>query len=70
LEDRRKAWVHTLARTNDDMSRFGVMHPCGVGRSTEGDQKAQSQNRSEHICFIHRISCSGVATLPDNKTNV
>jgi hypothetical protein len=34
------AQVHTLAETNDDMSRFGVMHPCGVGRSTEGDQKA------------------------------
>jgi hypothetical protein len=40
LEDRRKAWVHTLAGRNDDMSRFGVMHPCGAGRSTEGDQKA------------------------------
>src|SRR5216684_1662235 len=25
LEDRRKAWVHTLAGTNNDMSRFGVM---------------------------------------------
>ena len=44
LEDRRKAWVHTLAGTNGDMSRFGVMHPCGVGRSTEGDQKAEGQN--------------------------
>jgi hypothetical protein len=40
LEDRRKAWLHSLAGTNDDMSRFGVMHPCGVGRCTEGDQKA------------------------------
>src|SRR5713226_3648033 len=71
LEDRRKAWVHTLAGTTDDMSRFGVMHPCGgVGGSTEGDQKAQSQNRSDHICSIHRISCSDVATLPVNETNV
>ena len=50
LEDRRKAWVHTLAGTNDDMSRFGVMHPCGVGRSTEGDQKAEGQNRTHRIC--------------------
>jgi hypothetical protein len=40
LEDRRKAWVHTLAVTNYDMSRFGVMHPCGVSRSTQGDQQA------------------------------
>jgi len=40
LEDRRKAWVHSLAATNDDMSRLGVMHPRGVGRRTEGDQKA------------------------------
>jgi hypothetical protein len=50
LEDRRKAWVHTLAGTNGDMSRFGVMHPCGVGRSTEGDQKAEGQNRTHRIC--------------------
>jgi hypothetical protein len=40
LEDRRKAWVHNRAGTNDDMSRFGMMYPGGVGRSTEGDQKA------------------------------
>jgi hypothetical protein len=46
LEDRRKAWVHTLAGTNGDMSRFGVMHPCAVGRSTESDQKAEGQNRT------------------------
>ena len=39
LEDRRKAWVHRLAGTGDDMPRFGVMHFCGVGRGTEGDQK-------------------------------
>ena len=50
MEDRRKAWVHSLAGTNDDMSRFGVMHPCGVGRSTESDQKAQGQNRTHRIC--------------------
>jgi hypothetical protein len=50
LEDRRKAWVHTLAGTNGDRSRFGVMHPCGVGRSTEGDQKAEGQNRTHRIC--------------------
>ena len=48
LEDRRKAWVHTLAGTNGDMSRFGVMHPCGVGRSTEGDQKAEGQNTTHN----------------------
>ena len=50
LEDRRKAWVHTLAGTNGDLSRFGVMHPCGDGRSTEGDQKAEGQNRTHRIC--------------------
>ena len=52
LEDRRKAWVHTLAGTNGDMSRFGVMHPCGVGRSTEGDQKAEGQNRTHAFAPI------------------
>ena len=40
LEDRRKAWVNTLAGTNDDMSRFRVMHRGGIGGSTEGYQKA------------------------------
>jgi hypothetical protein len=50
LEDRRKAWVHTLTGTNDDMSRFGMMHPCGVGRSTEGEQKAEGQNTTHRIC--------------------
>lgn len=29
-----------VAGTNDDVSRFGVVPPRGVGRSTEGDQKA------------------------------
>ena len=50
LEDRRKAWVHTLAGTNDDLSRFGEMHLCGIGRSREGDQKAQGQNTAHRIC--------------------
>ena len=39
LEDRRKAWVHILAGTND-ISRLGVMNPCSVGRSTDGNKKA------------------------------
>jgi hypothetical protein len=39
LEHRRKARVHRLAGTNDNMPRFGVMHPCGTGRSTQRDQK-------------------------------
>ena len=35
------AWDHSLAGTNDDMSRFGMMPSCGgVRRSTESDQKA------------------------------
>jgi hypothetical protein len=35
------AWDHSLAGTNDDMSRFGMLPPCGgVRRSTESDQKA------------------------------
>jgi hypothetical protein len=35
------AWDHSLAGTNDDMSRFGMMPSRGgVRRSTESDQKA------------------------------
>ena len=30
----------TLAGTNDGISRFDMMHFCGVGRSAEGDQEA------------------------------
>jgi hypothetical protein len=55
------AWDHSLAGTNDDMSRFGVMHPCGVGRSTEGDQKAEGQNRTHRICSIRPIPFLGGA---------
>ncbi|MBR1196057.1 hypothetical protein JQ634_00030 [Bradyrhizobium sp. AUGA SZCCT0240] len=29
--------------------RFGVLHLCGIGRSTEGDQKAQGQNSAHYI---------------------
>src|SRR5260370_36815793 len=65
LEDRRKAWVHRLAGTSDDMARFGVMHPCGGGRRTAGDQKTQTQTRSDRMWSIHGITCSGEATLPD-----
>ena len=57
LEDRRtvrvhtNAWVHTFRNgTSDDMSRFGVMHLCGVGRSAEGNQNAQGQDRTHRIC--------------------
>src|SRR3954471_4831462 len=32
-----------LRRAQADGVRFGVTHPCGVGRSAEGDQKAQGQ---------------------------
>ena len=35
------AWGHSLTGTNDDMSRFGMMPPCGgIRRRTEGDQEA------------------------------
>jgi hypothetical protein len=35
------AWDYSLAGTNDDMLRFGMMPCCGgVRRSTESDQKA------------------------------
>ena len=35
------AWDHSLAGTNDDMLRFGMMPSCGgVRRSTKSDQKA------------------------------
>jgi hypothetical protein len=47
---------HTLAGTNDDMSRFGAMRRRGVGRSTEGDQKAL---RPTDRNSIRRIRCSG-----------
>ena len=34
------AWDHSLAGTNDDMSRLGMTPSCGgVRRSTESDQK-------------------------------
>jgi hypothetical protein len=54
---RRKdeTWADTLTVANDDiMSRFEVMHPCGVGRSTEGDQKTQGQNRTHRILLLSR----------------
>jgi hypothetical protein len=35
------AWDHSAAGANDEMSRFGMMLPCGcIRRSTESDQKA------------------------------
>jgi hypothetical protein len=35
------AWDHSLAGTNDDVSRFGMMLSYGcVRRSTESDEKA------------------------------
>src|SRR5229473_3362617 len=44
------AWDHSLAGTNDDMSRFGKMRSCGgVRRSTESDQKAKCQDRTHCI---------------------
>jgi hypothetical protein len=49
LEDRRKAWVHTLAGTNGDMSRFGVMHPCGVGRSTGRSKGRRPKQNASHL---------------------
>lgn len=59
FEDRRKAWVHDWAGTkagmNDDMSRFRVMHPGGIGRSTQGDQKAQGQDKTHCICSVAAI---------------
>src|SRR5882672_3538258 len=50
LEHRRKAWVHSLAGMNDDVPRLGVTHLCGVGRSTQRDQKTQGQNRTHRVC--------------------
>jgi hypothetical protein len=35
------AWDYSLAGTNDDISRFGMMPSCGgVSRNTESDQEA------------------------------
>jgi hypothetical protein len=54
------AWDHSLAGTNDNMSRFGLMPSCGgVRRSTESDQEAQCQ------ASTHCIANSGV---PNNRT--
>jgi hypothetical protein len=49
LEDRRKAWVHTLAGTNGDMSRFGVMHPCGVAEAQRAIKRPKA--KTERIAF-------------------
>jgi len=44
------AWDHSLAGTNDNMSRFGMMPSCGgVRRSTESDKKAQGEDRTHCI---------------------
>jgi hypothetical protein len=43
---------HTLAGANDDMSRFGVMHRRGVGRSIQGDQQAQGQKGTHRIAPV------------------
>ncbi len=48
---------NALTRTNHEMPRFGMMHPCGVGRSTERDQKAQDQNRTHRGAPL-RLSCT------------
>src|SRR5712672_1194719 len=61
------AWVHTLAGTNDDMSRFGVMHPCGVGRSTEGDQKALRPKQSASHLLQLTDPCSHVVRGPHRR---
>ena len=49
MEDRRKAWVHTLAGTNGDMSRFGVMHPCGVAEAQRAIKRPKA--KTERIAF-------------------
>ena len=38
---------HAVA--NVDMSRMGVMHPCGVGSSAQGEQKTKGQNKTHRI---------------------
>jgi hypothetical protein len=43
------AWDHSLAGTNDDMSRFGMMPSCGVRRSTESDQNHNA--KTERVAF-------------------
>ncbi len=44
------AWDHSVAWTNDDISRFGMMPSCGgVRRTRESDQKAQCQDRTHCI---------------------
>ncbi len=32
------------------MARAMVMQRCGIGRSTQGHQQAQDQNRTHRIC--------------------
>lgn len=43
------AWDHSFARTNDDMSRFGMMPSCGVRRSTRGIKRHNA--KTERIAF-------------------
>jgi hypothetical protein len=37
------------------MARVVVMRRCGIGRSTQGHQQAQDQNRTHRICSNHPI---------------
>jgi len=47
------AWDHSLAGTNDDMSRFGMMPTCaGVRRSKERERAIKRHNaKTERIAF-------------------
>jgi hypothetical protein len=50
---------HSLAGTNDALSRFGLMASCGVRGSTESDQKAECQDRP-----VHSLSTPGARFIP------
>jgi hypothetical protein len=67
LKDWWKAWVHWLGVTNDDLSRFDVMHLCGVGGSTERDQDAQDQNGTHQISPMEQALRAYVMREPQRR---
>jgi len=45
-----KSRVHSQAGTTVEVLRFGVMHLCGVGRRTKGEQQAQDKDKAHRKC--------------------
>jgi len=68
------AWDHSLAGTNDDMSRFGMMPTCaGVRRSKERERERSKgiMPRQNALHFLQLISpaltwCAGRTVVTGN----